>query len=127
VSKHRTLTADMVSGKVLDRFKAKVAVDVSPEHVGFSIWTATLNPKSGTGSFWTGPLTSDVYPAHRVAYAIAHGEAPASRIVRQSCGIGHCVDSTHLVLSDEAAKVVTIPRMGTHARAKARKAQEATA
>lgn len=55
-------------------------------------WTS-YRTTSGHGQFW---LDGRPRNAHRVAYALEHGRAPAGRVVHADCDTLHCVNPAHL-------------------------------
>ena len=78
------------------RFCAKV--DSSCGDEGCWLWTAGTN-LDGYGSFW---INGRYVCAHRLAYALEHGEAPADIDVLHSCDTPRCVNVHHLSLGDDA-------------------------
>lgn len=63
---------------------------------GCQEWLGTRAPQ-GYGLFRVG---DSKYGAHRVAYALAHGETPTDRLVLHSCDNKGCVNFAHLHLGD---------------------------
>lgn len=50
----------------------------------------------GYGYFHLSDQGDRSFPAHRVAYAIAHGSCPAGLCVMHQCDVPHCVNPSHL-------------------------------
>lgn len=73
-------------GNLLDRFFNKV-----DESGDCHLWTGAKDP-SGRGQF---RISSTIWGAHRLAYALYFGEAPPSALI-QSCGNLDCVRPEHL-------------------------------
>jgi hypothetical protein len=76
------------------RFLSKVG---APDENGCMIWQAAVNNRSGFGQFW---VQSRSWPAHRVAWAIANGLAPVTRL-EQTCHNKLCCNPAHMVLRQE--------------------------
>lgn len=62
-------------------------------------WQSTHRTEAGYGRFKVGDSRVG---AHRVAYAICYGCAPADALVRHRCDNPKCVRPDHLVLGDPA-------------------------
>lgn len=54
--------------------------------------------------------------AHRVAYALAHGEVPAGKVVRHSCDVRRCVNPAHLSLGTQIDNLADAFKKGHYKR-----------
>ncbi len=107
--------------------KALVLVDV-PALMIERFWSHTvIIPDVDNACWlWAGPLDRDGYGvisattstgrihsrAHRLAYAIAHGAAPAGRLVCHRCDNPRCVRVEHLFLGTDADNVADMMAKG---------------
>lgn len=91
----RELRADEISPAVLERFRARLRRDPS----GCLVWTGARNG-NGYGVVRIGfGRKGRIVLAHRLAYAIAHGSAPADRVIDHRadlCVSRACCDDPHL-------------------------------
>ena len=62
---------------------------------GCWIWTGatTCHPTHPYGRFRIG---TDQYVAHRISWALHHGDVPAGRVIDHACGVTRCVNPDHL-------------------------------
>lgn len=73
------------------RFVEKYEVE---EDTGCWLWTAGVG-SHGYGAF--GIEHDNVQLAHRVSYALEHGELPGEGVLRHQCDTPRCVNPDHLV------------------------------
>lgn len=86
-----------------------------PAGGGCRSWLGSRLPK-GYGSFRIGGAGSRKQGAHRVAYALTHGECPAGTHVRHTCDNPVCCNPDHLVPGTNADNVRDAKARGRNAR-----------
>lgn len=79
-----------LSTKVRERFWSRVRKDES-----CWVWVGRLGP-GGYGVFSAHAVRPGPLPAHRVAFALEHGETPAGLVVMHECDNKPCVNPAHL-------------------------------
>jgi hypothetical protein len=71
------------------------------------LWTAHTD-RNGYGLAYAGRRPGDpssTFYAHRMAYAIAHGEIPTGVVVMHTCDVPACVNPEHLKLATQSLNV----------------------
>lgn len=89
-------------------------VSPEPDARGCRPWFGSQLPK-GYGSFRIGGAGSRKQGAHRVAYALTHGECPAGVHVRHTCDNPVCCAPEHLIPGTNADNVRDAKERGRHA------------
>lgn len=88
------------------------------------LWTASTY-LNGYGQFWTG---TNLTPAHRYSYFLAHGEIPISKVVCHNCPSGDnplCVNPAHLWLGTQKENVADMHEKGRDNKARGERQRNA--
>lgn len=106
----RTLRCEDLTPRVVALFWAKV-------HKTDSCWLWTAyKDRNGYGLTYAGTRKaghrSNSHYAHRIAYALAHGEAPSGKVVMHSCDNPSCVNPAHLSVGTQTENIVEREQRG---------------
>lgn len=99
----RALKSEELTPKVVTLFRAKVQKTNS-----CWLWTA-YRDRNGYGLAYAGTRKfghrSNSHYAHRIAYALAFGEAPAGKVIMHSCDNPSCVNPAHLSIGTQTQNI----------------------
>lgn len=78
---------------------------------GCWLWKGYTSPRSHYGYMSVAGMRGPV-PAHRVAYALQHGECPPGLVVMHSCDVKACVNPDHLEAGDQTKNMADAAARG---------------